>query len=160
MSEQNAIVNELQKRVAAARQAGRYPVGLEQQLEADFKAIMDVVHRSGDQLETVRGELHELRVKADNLNGLVSPRSRIPGGSIYHRIVGRLVGHHTRGVAHQAQDTVRASIKVSESLLELLEAQQIDDRRLLRELNHAIKDRLVMVDVLAEAILELERKTK
>lgn len=160
MNETNSIVQELQQRVAAARTDGRYPVGLEAQLEADFKAIMDVVHQSGDSVDQIRHELHLLRVQVDNLNGLISPKSRIPGVSLYHRVIGRLVGHHTRGVAHQAQDSLRQATAVLETIASLLEAQQLEDRRILRELNHALRDRLVMIDVLAEAVIELESKSK
>jgi hypothetical protein len=48
--------------------------------------------------------------------------------------------------------------QVLELLLKQLEIQQGTDVRVLNQLSHAMQDRLMMIDVLAQSVIELERK--
>jgi hypothetical protein len=158
MTSSTEIIAELERRVDQRRQEGKYPVGLEQQLEAEFKAIIDVVHRGSDSVGELEVLLKATQAKVDVLNGLISPKSRIPLGSIYHRIIGRLVGHHTRGVAIQTREVMELQMQVLEVVRRHMQQQRDNDARVLNQLGHAMRDRLMMVDALAEAVLELERK--
>lgn len=158
MTTSTELIDELERRVAQRRQEGKYPVGLEQQLEAEFKAIIDVVHRGTDMVGELTLLLEEAQKKVNVLNGLISPKSRIPFGSIYHRIVGRLFGHHTRGVANQAREALEMQMRALELIRLQMQQQRDNDARILNQLGHAMRDRLMMVDVLAEAVVELERK--
>jgi hypothetical protein len=47
---------------------------------------------------------------------------------------------------------------VLELLLKQLEIQQGTDVRVLNQLSHAMQDRLMMIDALAQSVIELERK--
>jgi hypothetical protein len=57
---------------------------------------------------------------------------------------------------------VRATLETQQQVLELLlkqlEIQQGTDVRVLNQLSHAMQDRLMMIDVLAQSVIELERK--
>ena len=151
MVNNEAVLKELAKRVELRRQEGRYPIGLEQQLSAEFEAILSVVHRGDDTIS----EIHRVsRLLTDDLNGLNSihdTKSRIPGIVFVHRILRRLSLRHTR----------RALVLIEEivALIEKQLTQQREtDSRVMKQLEHVVMDRILMVDVLAEAVLELERK--
>jgi hypothetical protein len=62
-----SIQEELQRRVLENRQLGKYPVGLEEQLEADFKAIMEVVHGREGQLFIGEPEIAHLGQMIESL---------------------------------------------------------------------------------------------
>ena len=158
MTTSTEIIEELERRVAQRRQEGKYPLGVEQQLEAEFKAIIDVVHRGTDMVGDLSLLLEEAQKKVDVLNGLISPKSRVPFGSLYHRLVGRLFGHHTRGVANQAREALEMQMRALDLIRLQMQQQRDNDSRILNQLGHAMRDRLMMVDVLAEAVVELERK--
>lgn len=158
MTTSEEILAELQRRVEQRRQEGKYPPGLEQQLEAEFEAILEVVHRGEDEIDHIAHLIGVLRSELLSLNGLITPQSRIPFGRTFHRIVGRLVGRQTRGVAQQAQVALQRQLDLVELVQKQLRSQRDADMRVLHQLEIAMRDRLMMVDALAEAVLELERK--
>ena len=154
------IIAQLEERVAQRRQEGKYPIGLEEQLEAEFKNIMDVVHRGNDVLGEVQQLLVECSEEIKRLDGRVSTRSRIPGFKIVHVLLGKLFGRQTSAIAVQVRSTLEKQQKALEFLLKQLEIQRGTDVRVLNQLGHAMQDRLMMIDVLAQSVLELERKVK
>lgn len=158
MGTSEEVLNELHRRVNRRRQEGKYPTGLEDQLEAEFKSILEVVHRGQDEVERICHLIEELRASLVMLNGVTSPESRIPGGKLFHRTIARLVARQTRGVAQQTQLAITRQLDVLDLVAKQLRAQRDADVRVLHQLEHAMMDRLMMVDALAEAIIELERK--
>jgi len=158
MTTSEEVIAQLEARVAQRRQEGKYPVGLEQQLEAEFKNIMDVVHRGNNVLDDVASLLQQCRVDVENLTQPIPNKSRIPGFALIHALIGKLVGRQTSAVSHRVRATLETQQQVIELLLKQLEIQQGTDVRVLNQLSHAMQDRLMMIDVLAESIVELERK--
>lgn len=158
MTTSKEIIDELERRVSQRRQEGKYPVGLEQQLEAEFKAIMDVVHRGNDVLGGVSQLLLQCRTELESLEKPVSAKSRIPGFALIHWIIGKLVGRQTAAITLRVRTTLETQQKVLELLLKQLEIQQGTDVRVLNQLSHAMQDRLMMIDALAQSVIELERK--
>ena len=158
MTTSNEIIDELERRVAQRRQEGKYPIGLEQQLEAEFKAIMDVVHRGTDVLGDVQQLLERCRTELLNLETPISAKSRIPGFGLVHLVIGKLVGRQTAEISSRVRATLETQQEVLELLLKQLEIQQGTDVRVLNQLSHAMQDRLMMIDALAQSVIELERK--
>lgn len=158
MTTSEDIIDELERRVALRRQEGKYPIGIEQQLEAEFKAIMDVVHRGTDVLGDVQHLLQQCRVELSNLENPISSKSRIPGFGIVHLVISKLVGRQTAGISSRVRATLETQQEVLELLLKQLEIQQGTDVRVLNQLSHAMQDRLMMIDALAQSVIELERK--
>jgi hypothetical protein len=151
MANNEELLKELTRRVQLRRQEGRYPAGLEQQLSAEFDAILSVVHRGDDTIS----EIHRVsRLLADDINGLNSgldTQSRIPGIKFVHKLVRKLSLRHTRRALALIDEIV--------ALIEKQLTQQREtDSRVMKQLEHIVMDRILMVDVLAEAVLELERK--
>lgn len=128
MTNNEELLKELARRVHLRRQEGRYPAGLEQQLSAEFDAIIAVVHRGDDTVDdfdTVIKALEEVvNSKEDSLSD------------------------------GQLKLIVQALRLIQKQLLQ----QKETDARVMKQLEHAVMDRILMVDVLAEAVLELERK--
>ena len=136
-------MSDLRKRVELNRQLGRYPVGLEEQLEADFRAIMEVVHGTDDldgfrsgELEALKTELYELK---SAISDGVRRKAELPHESQLLSLVERCVA------------VIEAAHKEIKQIRE-------EDTRVLRKMNSFVLDRLVMIDVLAQAVVELERK--
>ena len=158
MTTSEEVLAELRRRVETRRQEGKYPFGLEKQLEAEFAAILEVVHRGEDEVDHIAHLIGELRTEVLSLNGVVTSQSRIPGGALYHRLVGKLIGRQTRGVAQQTQHALHRQMDLLDLVQKQLRAQRDADMRVLHQIETAIRDRLMMVDALAESVLELERK--
>lgn len=158
MTTSNDIINTLKARVEQRRHEGKYPVGLEEQLEAEFKAIMDVVHRGDDVLGSVEALLVQCKSELEKLTNPVSSTSRIPGLGIVHWLIGKLVGRQTSAVTIRVRAALETQQQVLELLLRQLKIQQGTDVRVLNQLSHAMLDRLMMIDVLAQSVVELEHK--
>ena len=145
------VLAEINSRVAQRRQAGRYPVGLEQQLSAEFDAILSVVHRGDDTIGEIRRITKLLSEDLGGVNSWQDTQSRIPGISFVHKLVRKLSRRHTQ----RALDLIEEALILVEKQLT---QQRETDSRVMKQLEHAVMDRILMVDVLAEAVLELERK--
>lgn len=145
------VLREISKRVEVRRQEGRYPAGLEQQLSAEFDAILSVVHRGDDTISRIHFTISQLAEDLSGQNGGVDTQSRLPGISIVHKLFRKLSLRHTR-----------RALRLIEESLTLIEQQLLQQRetdsRVMKQLEHVVMDRILMVDVLAEAVLELERK--
>jgi hypothetical protein len=153
-----SVIAVLQDRVRQRRLEGKYPPGLEQQLEAEFKNIMDVVHRGNDVLGSVEALLNQCKKEIETLTEPVSAKSRIPGFGLVHWVINKLVGRQTFAVTSRVRRTLETQQQVLELLLKQLEIQQGADVRVLNQLSHAMQDRVMMIDVLAQSVIELEQK--
>jgi hypothetical protein len=152
------VIAELQERVRQRRLEGKYPVGLEQQLESEFNDIMEVVHRGNDLLGNVQKLLEQCRFEIELLTEPVPAKSRIPGFVIVHWIIGKIVGRQTSAVTTRVRRTLEVQQKVLELLLKQLEIQEGSDVRMVNQLSHVMQDRIMMIDVLAQSVIELEQK--
>lgn len=152
------LVDKLQERVATRRAMGDYPPGLEEQLEAEFKLIMDAVHRP----EINTGDL-EQRIAAvtDATLALGSPPgldSRLPGGRSMHKTAGRVVERHTSVLTEHVRTLGRDIVGALQEVRRLIEMQNEADERQLYEVVSAVLDRVAVIDHLADAVLNLERR--
>jgi hypothetical protein len=154
----DALVAELQASVNARRQAGDYPPGLEEQLEAEFVEIMRSIHRDeidtsqlAEYIEAVHVATHQVR--ADALTD-----SRVFGGAAVHAATSRLVRRHTRPLA----DSIRSlGSEITDSLREvhrLFDEQRQADERQLNEVVASLIDRLAVLDHLVDAVVDIERR--
>jgi hypothetical protein len=158
MKNSEEILLELNRRVAERRQQGKYPIGLEAQLSAEFDAIVAMVHRGSDTIGAINSRINEMVHEIDEIHGRVNSASRFPGGSLFHRLTGKLVSRQTHGLAAQTRKSLHLVAEAMRLVERQLVQQQEADARVLNQIEHAMLDRLMMIDVLAEAVLELERK--
>ena len=158
MTTTQQLLDEIKRRVAERRQSGQYPPGLEEQLDAEFKAILEVVHRGSDTIAEIDTVLNRLRGQLEDLDREPSIRSRTFVGRLVHRMSVRIFGRAVR----ETRQTVRSVLLLNVQALELMRLQLVqqrgDDARILNKIEHAVMDRILMVDVLTEAVLELESK--
>lgn len=152
------LQNELKLRVLRKRQSGDYPIGLEQQLEAEFRAILEVTHRGTHDLTHLRSTLADLNSLIPKIRTAGEASSRVPGGSIVHRMFRRLLRRHTTATI---QDLKKILTRIDEAFVELnkaIEAQRRHDERILNDVLGGVLDRLAVVDSLALVVPELERR--
>jgi hypothetical protein len=153
-----SVIAVLRERVNQRRLEGKYPPGLEQQLEAEFKNIMDVVHRGNDVLGNVQALLNQCKQEIENLSKPIPAKSRVPGFGIVHWVIGKIVGRQTFAITSRVRQTLETQQQVLELLLKQLEIQHGADVRVLNQLSHAMQDRVMMIDALAQSVIELEQK--
>jgi hypothetical protein len=152
------VVALLQRRVAARRASGDYPPGLEEQLEAEYAVIMAGMHRGELTTEELGRRVAAVEHTAAAVRALDDTGSRVPGGSVVHTAASRVVARHT----NQLADSLRQlGIDVARALHEihhLIDEQRHADERQLSEVISSVLDRLAVVDHLADAVLQIERR--
>lgn len=92
-------VAEVQRRVAAGRVDGRYPIDLDRQLESEFSRLAKdpLWFRAFDALP---GAVSRVRNAAFG-HAPIEYSSTVPGGSALHRIVGKLVSRQVIALSQQ-----------------------------------------------------------
>ena len=152
------LITELQKRVRERRAAGDYPLGLEAQLQEEFKNVLATTHRGHRSINHLESRMQMVRESITRIQGVAGVKSRIPGGSLFHRVIRRLVRRHVSQLANET----RISLKRIESVLEefetLIKQQQSNDERLLNQTLSGVLDKLAVVDTLSEMVVELESR--
>lgn len=149
---------EVQARVQRKRQSGDYPVGLEEQLEAEFRAILEVTHRGTHDLSHLHKSLSDLQSMVNQIRTTGDSSSRLPGGSLVHRLFRRLLRRHSTAITQDIQRVFRQVDGVLNELYKALEAQRRHDERLLNDVLGGVLDRLAVIDSLALTLPEIERK--
>jgi hypothetical protein len=155
------VLAEIRDEVARKRSEGSYPPGLEQELEAEFQTILSHTKRGiTDQNLEVPRLLAEIRHNHREITGLTPSHSRIPGISIIHRIIRRLVARQTMGLAAQVRACEGSQMRLLEILADQAQAQGDADKRTVEALSKHVLDRLAVVDHLAILVTELETKLR
>ena len=154
------LISGLKQRVEERRQSGDYPLGLEEQLEAEFKIIMAAVRR--DEIDT--SELGRRVKSVEHANAAIhssaESASRLPGGSLVHRVVGRMVRRHTSALE---VSTRALGIEVARALHEvhhMIDVQREADERQLHDILGSVMDRLAVIDHLAASVVRLEARVQ
>lgn len=141
MIDTDEIVAEIRRRVAQRRDEGKYPIGLEEQLDAEFNAILAVVHRGSQ-------ELHEIGRLLDELDASIKRLVQRKG-----RRKSKLDGD----VLLEVLQTQSRILKVQSNALERLRHGDLES---LSQLNQLMRERLMMIDPIAEAVVNLESQMR
>lgn len=141
MIDTDEIVAEIRRRVAQRRDEGKYPIGLEEQLDAEFNAILAVVHRGSQ-------ELHEIGRLLDELDASIKRLAQRKG-----RRKSKLDGD----VLLEVLQTQSRILKVQSNALERLRHGDLES---LSQLNQLMRERLMMIDPIAEAVVNLESQMR
>lgn len=153
------LLADIRKLVAERRQRGDYPAGLEQELEAEFRGVVDRERR--DWVATTRRLEVQQRLVAESLSrltGVTDTQSRFPGGSAVHLLIRRLIGRQVRGLAAQVRDASEQVAVLVSMVAELQKSQEDADRRLVAHLAKNTLDRMAVVDHLAIVMTDLEKR--
>lgn len=154
------LLEEIREQVRIRRIAGEYPPGLEQELEIEFKGVVDRERRNWsevrDQLSERSGRVIEAFAQID---GITTTESRVPGGTIFHGLIRKLFGRQTRCLADQVRRASSELVELVRLIADLQMAQEEADRRLVMHLSKSVLDRLAVVDHLAIVVREIERRT-
>ena len=152
------LLAELQVRVQRQRELGEYPLGLEAQLEEEFKNILETTHRGHRSINHLEARMHMLRESISHIHGMGGVKSRIPAGSLFHRIIRRLVRRHISQLARETREALSRVEFVLEEFETLIKQQQSQDERLLNQTLSGVLDKLAVVDTLSEIVVELESR--
>ncbi len=151
------IQRQLQQRISTRRQAGDYPPGLEEQLEAEFRNILETTYRGTRGLDHLEARMNMLREAMAEIRGLGGPAtSRVPFGGLVHRFARRIVRRHTAALAAETKMSFDRVEFVLHEVEYLFKVQRSHDERLLNEVLSSMLDRLATIDALVEAVIRLE----
>jgi hypothetical protein len=152
------LITELQKRVRERRAAGDYPAGLEAQLQEEFKNILETTHRGHRDINHLESRMHMVRESITRIQGVAGVKSRIPGGSLFHRVIRRLVRRHVSQLGNETRIALKRIESVLQEFETLIKQQQSNDERLLNQTLSGVLDKLAVVDSLSEMVVELESR--
>lgn len=152
------IIHQLQRTVETRRLSGDYPLGLEEQLEAEFDLIMAAVQRREVDTGGLEQILVAVRTALAAIGTAPPDSSRVPGGSIVHRSSGRLVRRHTSQLADELRRFGDGVAGALDEIRALVEAQRSADQRQLVEVLASLHDRLAVIDHLAASVVDIERR--
>ena len=152
------LITELQKRVRERRAAGDYPAGLEAQLQEEFKNILETTHRGHRSINHLESRMHMVRESITRIQGVAGVKSRIPAGSLFHRVIRRLVRRHVSQLANETRIAMKRFESVLQEFETLIKQQQSNDERLLNQTLSGVLDKLAVVDTLSETVVELESR--
>jgi len=143
--EVDALVEQLRARVQERRQAGAYPAGLEQDLEAHFRRI--AAHRVVPNVDAVRQAMERLDVKMGFGLDRIRFDSNLPGGDRLHRAMGRVQARQTAGVLQQVQEFADGVRDVLTAMVASLEDPN----------GHVHADLVGQIDAVLERVTSYER---
>lgn len=150
----------IEEKVRQRRMSGEYPPGLESQLDRHFREFQANVHRSVS-TEPLDTALVSLRDWPGFSTARIKYTTAVPGGSLVHRIMGKLARRQTEAMMSQSQEHADRVSTVLAELVQLsrLAAAQADNMPLaLRESLSAMHDRLAELDELAVRVRALETR--
>lgn len=113
------LVARLRAKVEERRQSGEYPPGLEHDLDAHLRRV--AAHRADGYTDELRARLAHLERGVGFDPGRISYDSRVPGGKLLHKSIGKVVSRQTQGIFEQVQeltDAVRESVRAIADALE------------------------------------------
>lgn len=154
------LLEQIRDQIEVRRASGLYPPGLEQQLEREFAEIMSSTNRRYFASKDLQAQLQHLEDAFGRLSGQISSRSRIPGLSLVHRMIGKLTKRQVLGLTAQIRDVESLVVVVLKMLGEFAESQEEADSRVVRELSQHVLDRIAVVDHLALLTTELEARVR
>ena len=155
------VLAEIRDDVAKKRAEGSFPPGLEQELEAEFQTILSYTKRGiTDRAAEIERLAAEIRHSHHEITGLTPAHSRIPGMSIIHRIVRRVIARHTMGLAAQVRASEESKVRLLEILAEQSRAHEDADQRLVQNLSRHVLDRVAVIDHLTILVTALEAKIR
>ena len=138
------VIKTMQAEIAELRMKGQYPIGMEEQLEAEFKSIMDLTRLSRPgRIEKLNNLLHQL---TDN---------SVEGTSRENRFSIRWKFNHSK------KKLVNQSLIQNKLLVELVgsfQDQHNEDERIALARSKHVLDRVAVIDHLALLIVALENR--
>lgn len=143
------LFRKIRERVVHGEKTGRYPVGLDRQLEATFGQIMRESHGS-EKLdnEELLEQVEKVKLSLWSLNTDVATSSRIPGGQLVHKFVARLVRRHTAHLASQVHQLIILQQQQCESLIARTIKRDFLELRRADALSQHVLERLAILDYL------------
>lgn len=152
------IVERLSRQVAERRRNGDYPLGLEAELEAEFDGVLAAMRRHELSTESLMERVTRLRSRVDEIGTATATTSKVPGGAIIHKTVGRIVARQTNGLAAGSRLAGHETASALAEVVRLFDAQRQADERQLVEVVAAVIDRLAVIDQLISSVNQIERR--
>lgn len=153
------VLAEIRNDVEKKRSEGSYPPGLEQELEAEFQTILSYTRQGiTDRAAEIARLSDDIRRNLNEVTGLTATHSRVPGVSIVHRVIRRLISRQTMGLAAQVRASEESKVQLLQIMAEQSVAHHDADKRLVENLSKHVLDRVAVIDHLTILMTELESR--
>ena len=133
------------------------PVGTGTQYDLLYRSFLNSDERVASMFAEVKAALEEIQKSVHQLGVPAEPRSRFPGGSLIHRLFGRLMKRHLNPTLDALK---RAEVATAEAIGKMSEIWDVVYRHefeMERRSRNGILDRLAVVDALQIRIELLEQ---
>ena len=157
-SDYDDVLAQIDRVVRERRASGKYPVGFEQQLEAEFRSALQSTDQDGTSLEALRAAVASVDVAVHQVEIGSSTTSRFPLGSRVHVATGRIVSRQTGPLAETIRHMGESIVAAFASVEDAVAAQQSADNRQLIDVLAGVLDRLAVIDHLVEVVGDLEER--
>lgn len=155
------ILRTVNERVGDLRRQGHYPVGLEQELEAEFRSIMALTRlteagrlgRISTLLAEAEEALHQVRMPP-NIS------SRFILGGLVHRFISRLVGRPMHDVTSRVHALTEPLLQSLELLRAELESRDGVEDHVANALSKHVVERVAVIEHLAILAVNLESRIR
>lgn len=151
---------EIKKRVGERRRSGLYPVGMENELEQQFKYLTSL----GRTLQVDHEQLRRLIKKLEQSLALEVPgastRSKWPLGSFFHRMIHSSIRRKLDLERNRTEKILFLVLEVATELSRALDVVDDLERRKTAVLSNEVLSRLSLLDSMSSRITELELQLK
>jgi hypothetical protein len=153
-----AALSRIQARISERREAGDYPVGLEDELDRHYRQVSDTLHGTSPALRSATAAVQRVATTGGFASERISYDSRFPVGSVAHRAVGKVTIRQTHGVLQQMQEFSAATRDALEACLAALRENAVHTHPELERRVAYVVDKLASFEAAKDELLVLETR--
>ena len=154
------VLSRIRDRVDGRRRAGVYPPGFETDLDAHFQRVAG--KRIASDSALVAARFNRLAAMPAFSPARIPLKSKMPGGAVVHRLIGRLVHRQTQGVLEQMQEFATDVRELLEAMVDRTSDEGKHGHSDLSDRIDMVIDRLALYDRTplgsGQSAAELERR--
>ncbi len=117
----SSAINRIASKSEARRSSGEFRAAFEAELDRHFRGIASNLAAEKTAVRNLHRSVDALIDTPSYSLAQIETRSRIPGGSLFHRIVGKLVSRQVEGIFQQLREHDDAQSAVLKDLAHTLE---------------------------------------
>jgi hypothetical protein len=156
-----AILADVKRQIEDLRLSGRYPPGLEAELEAEFREIMALTKLINlGRLDKVDEQLGNVQASLAALSSPARTDSRALLGRAVHSVINRIVGRPFSDISKRAAHAIEQLVAAQSLIVEELRSRDGVEDHVANAMAKHVLERVAVVEHLAILIVELEARVR
>lgn len=152
------LQDEVKRRVALRREHGLYPVGMEHELEKQFKYLTSLGRRLQIDHDRLRLSVEKLQRSVELPVPAVSRRSKWPFGSFVHRVIQNSARRMYEPEKRRTDGILASMLDVLNELCDALSKLDALERKKSFVLSNEVLSRLSLLDNISSRLTDLESR--